>query len=177
MSVSVNIKLLRRAETEIQNELAHVSSRLNNTRHEREPTQESATTAGEISCNSFLKRYTELMTAKFDIRAAVGKFNEAEGINGKTTKIAMLEGLLSAYEKAEGYGRVSRNSGYGSTEVTYTPGVSDEVVDSYRTEVRRIRREIQSLKDSCNGVNASKDASSYVDVNLIEFLKSNKFID
>lgn len=176
MSVKLSIKDLRRAETELESEMNYVVQCLSAARSERTTNNQGALEAGLSVCDAYVTRQSELLGAVFAIRQAVGKFNEDEGINQRTGRIAYLERLVAANEKAQSFGRVARNQSYGSTEVTYTPGIDDEKINVYRNEVRRIRREIQSLKDSCNGINSSKDATPYIDPKMVEFLKSNNFI-
>lgn len=172
----LSIKDLRRAETEIENELIYVKQRMSSVRSERQSSMEGAMESGKAAVEGFISRTSELLEAVYAIRNAVGKFNEDEGINNRTSKIAYFDRLLNTLEQGQNFGRTARNTSYGSSEVTYTPGIDDTKIDELRNEVRRIRRDIQSLKDSCNGINASKDATPYIDAKVVEFLKNNNFI-
>lgn len=173
----VTIKVLRRAEAELDNELQYVHSRLNSDRNQRQSTATAAVTAGVTACNAFLTRHGQLLEAKFAIRKAVGEFNQDKGINLKTGQIAALEAQLKALETAMSYGSVNEHTPYGSNKTEYRSGVDAEFIDKLRSESRSLKRQVQRLKDSCNGINSSEDASPYIGDKTLEFLKSNNFID
>lgn len=173
----VTIKVLRRAESELDNELKYVQNRLSSARNQRQASASAATATGTMACNEFIIRHGQLLEAKFDIRKAVGQFNQDKDINLKTGKIAALEAQLNALDTAMGFGSVSECSSYGATKLEYRPGIDAEYVDKLRSDSRSLKRQVQRLKDSCNGINSSEDASPYIGDKTLEFLKSNNFID
>lgn len=152
----MKIKTLRRIETELDNELLFISRRLQ--RENNQATKEAAFNAGEASATSAIKKHNRLLGAKFAIRALVSQFNIEKGINDKTAQIAVSEALKTFLENqilSIGQPRYSRN--YHSETYEYTVGISDEYEDKIRAEIKSITRKIQSLKDSCNGINAQGD--------------------
>ena len=173
----ITVKILSRAENEVDNEIDFTLSRLRDTKRLSQPTLLSAVEAGENSCKSFLKRYNELLECKFAIRNAKGSFNELYKINSKTAEIALLERMIQAHESVTGYGQAASEMDYRTTSIVYRQGVSDDMVDEHRSDIRGLTRKVQMLKDSCNGINSSKDASSLIDKEVLEFLKDNNFIE
>lgn len=171
----ITIKTLRRAENEIDSEIEHIRRRLRN--RKATTSRKTAAEEGAEACVDFLTRFKELSSAKYEIRAAVSFFNEEEGINKRMVQIAKLDALLEATVSCEQFGPVIERSSYTNKASEYTVGISNDIVDAYRSDARGIRREIQALKDSCNGINSSKDSAKYVSTEMIEFLKDNNFID
>lgn len=176
MTQQFTIKELRRIETEMNNELSYISSAMYNIREEKVATREAAQEAGTIGLNTQLAKFKELTDAKFDIRDVVAKFNEAQGINERTIKIAKLESeILFIEQHIIGFGPVRQDRDYHTNKVEFAPGASLEYVDAKRSDVRGLRRQIQRLKDSCSGIN-SNNKFVVSDVLLAVFVKY-RFID
>lgn len=173
----VTIKNLRRAESEIDNELAHVKRNANRSGYDFNNAT-AALNAGNQMMNTFRERVNVLVRVKYEIRDIVARFNMVNGINERTAQIAMLEAVLSCNEEeCQSFGSPRSNRDYQTHEVTWTAGIELGTIDELRSDARGIKRKIQSLKDSCNGINSSKEVGDLATDEIIEFLKSNNFID
>ena len=174
----ITIKTLRRAETELDNELRYSQERMQQMRSGSQVTENAALASGIAVCEEYLERHSNLLDAKFEIRKCVGKFNQSKGINRKTSDIAELEASIAAIDLVMGFGAVAEQRTYGQqAKATYRPGINCDYIDKQRSVVRGLTRQIQRLKDSCNGVNSSEDASEFISPTVLVFLKANNFID
>ena len=152
----MKIKDLRRLETELDAEVQYTSL---SPRDKKEYSSlQDAQEAGASALNFALTKIRALNEVKYDIRETVRIFNETKGINAKTLKIAQLEAELSLLESVQNMSSPRSYSPYGSTKIEYQAGIDADTVDQHRIQARRVRREIQSLKDSCNGINSSGTA-------------------
>ena len=157
--MKIKVKTLRRAETELLSEIQLLSGRLPS--FSTEPLAKSLNEARSIGLESYKNKLSVLqdcITAKYDIRNSISKFNQANGINDRTLKIAVLTEQLDLIEKSHTrINDASANRSYYGDIEGYNIGCSQSDLDQYRVEVRKIKKEIQGLKDSCNGINASND--------------------
>ena len=170
----MKIKTLRRIEIELDNELVFISRRLR--RENNQATKELAELAGVSVVQSSKSAFSKLVKAKFEIRNLVAEFNIVKGINAKTAKIAELEALGAFVEEhLIKLGKVKTTRNYGSDTYEYAIGISDEVEDNLRAEVRRLSRQVQSLKDSCNGINSQGDIQ--VSDSLLSVFKAYSLVD
>lgn len=170
----ITIKTLRRAETELEDEIHYSNHLLGKAEL---PNHEAALEYGINAVEEFAVKMADLVKARFAIREAVRKFNEEKGINAKTLQIAQLQEHIKVLERMQSYGSVQQTSSYHTNTVQYRSGIPQTKVDEFRSQARSLTRQIQKLKDSCNGINSSSDASEYLDKDTIEFLRSNNFID
>ena len=152
----MKIKTIRRIETEIDNELQFLSSRMG--RDNNQSTKEAAEIAGVEVVTHALKAYTRLIGAKFEIRNLIAEFNSGKGINAKTSLIAQLESEKDFLENsALRVGRARATRSYGTDAAEYCIGIPDSFEDEIRALIRGATRKIQTLKDSCNGINSQGD--------------------
>lgn len=170
----MRVKDIRRVESEIDNELEFIQSRLRN--KPKYSTSSQARDAGTSLTKSFLEKYGKLIDAKFELRRLIANFNKTAGINDRTARIAQLEMTKETIDNClVNYGDVDTYRNYGSDTVKYQAGISELAVDEYRAQSRRLKRLIQSLKDSCNGINAQGTVE--VSDDTMELLKESGFID
>lgn len=171
-----SIKDIRRIEQEVDNEIVYVEQNSYHIRENQQATKEAALEAGITDVQAMQDKAYELIELRFKIRDIVAAFNKDNGINERTAKIALLEQKQSFLdEKIAGFGRVGTTRDYNSQQTKYTPGVDTEFVDAKRVESRDIKRQIQRLKDSCNGINSN--AKFDVEPELVALFTKYGFID
>tara|TARA_Y100001960_G_scaffold334111_1_gene445163 strand:- start:34487 stop:35014 length:528 start_codon:yes stop_codon:yes gene_type:complete len=148
-----SVKELSRIETEIDEEISFVKGRMRSVRNERLNSANLAESRANKAIKEALSKLESLLSAKFAIRSVKQIFNAEKGINEKTRKIAELTERKALLDSAAGFGDVSARESYGSNKVEYNPGISTDTEDSYRAKSRAVQRQIQRLKDSCQGIN------------------------
>jgi cell division protein FtsB len=150
-----SIKELSRIEAELDSELQFVEGRLAGNLRKNQSTVSAATTAALTAIKSALDKQELLLNLKFDLRNIKATFNIEKGINDRTIKIAKLVARKEFLERRiTVLGDVEVIEAYGNHKDTYRPGITEETQDTYRAEVRNLSRQIQRLKDSCNGINS-----------------------
>lgn len=149
-----SIKELTRIETVIDEEISFVESRLRNELRDSKQASVSAATeyAGKVIDSTVTKR-SALLAAKFAIRAIKQVFNTEKGINDKTRKIAELQAQKDFVDKLAIQDVAKEVTNYTTKTVKYRPGITLETQDKFRAESRSLQRQIQRLKDSCQGIN------------------------
>lgn len=170
-----SIKELSRIETEIDKEIQFAMLRHQGIMRKDCASRDEALRVAKESIEVSSNKVHKLLDAKFAIRGIKQAFNVEKGINDKTLHIALLtqeQEFVDTYAK---HGDVSSDRSYSSNSVTFTPGISAESQDKLRAESRNIQRQIQRLKDSCQGINnqgsVELDEASYqvlVDAGLID---------
>lgn len=171
-----SIKDIRRIETEVDEEIHYVTNGIHNIRQEHQQLRIDAFAVGEKGVRASLAKFEELVDTRFAIRGIVAKFNDANGIDDRTAKIAKLEQRKTFVDDSiVGFGRPGTTRDYRNDTVVHTPGLKDDIVDEFRAESRNIKRQIQRLKDSCNGINSN--TSFEVDPVLVEVFTKYGFID
>ena len=151
----ISVKNLRRAETEIDNELNEL---LHSDLPSDEPTKHKAEESGKDFLEQTFNLLDELTSAKFEIRSLISTFNEATNINMRCNKIAEIELRKANLENlVSSIGNCSE-SGYGFSserKTKYRVGLSQEDRTKTRSTIRGYKREIQKLKDTCAWINAN----------------------
>lgn len=156
MTQQFSIKDIRRIEQEVDDEIVYVQHGMHEIRSEHHASLNAAKAAGEAGVREVLAKFDELVNLRFTIRDIVAKFNEENGINERTAKIAKLEQRKEFVDNSvAGFGRPGTTRNYSTDKVVYTAGLAPTVVDEFRAESRNIKRQIQRLKDSCNGINSN----------------------
>lgn len=148
-----SIKELSRIESEIDTEINFVSGRQRSTMNTRQASRQEALDVANKSIASSLTKLNGLLDAKFAIRTIKQVFNAEKGINDKTRDIAKLTAEQAFIDSVASYSEVTASERYASTKVEYSPGITQEKQDELRAKSRVIQRQIQRLKDSCQGIN------------------------
>lgn len=171
-----SIKDVRRIETEIDDEISFVERNVRDIRSEHQQSKKDAEDFGLKEVQTLQDKMFKLIEVRFKIREIVANFNTEHGINDRTAKIAKLEQQKDFLEdRIASFGRVGTTRDYNLDKVVYTPGVTSEFVDQKRAEVRDLTRQIQRLKDSCNGINSNTKVT--LEPSLISFFKNAGMID
>jgi len=120
------------------------------------PTVIESTQSTKERVETILGNIVELDNFRLQIRVAISEFNEKSGINKLTAEIAKvscyIETLQLLLDIGEPYPQTSH---YNSSKTAYTPGLSEDDLDSVGAEIMKSNRKIQRLKDKCNGINYS----------------------
>lgn len=176
MTQQFSIKDIRRIEQEVDNEINYVRNNASDIRQDQQQNLADAKKVGEKGVNELQAKMYELIEVRFKIRTIVAEFNKDNGINDRTLKIAILEQKHDFLEQSIiGFGRPGTTRDYHLDKVVYSPGITTEVVDEKRAEARNIKRQIQRLKDSCNGINSN--AKFEVAPELVALFERYGFID
>lgn len=171
-----SIKDLRRIESEIESEIQYVSNSVQLVRAEQQATKTDAEKYALGELPKLSAKMNVLIETKFKIRAFIADFNKTNGINERTAKIAELEEKSTFIEnRLVSFGRAGTTRDYNTDKVKYTPGVTTDFVDERRAEVRAIKRQIQRLKDSCNGINSN--SRTEIPQDLLDVFKQYKLVD
>ena len=151
----MKIKDLRRAETQIDEEIDY-SVRMLRSSNEYGKLHQAEDAGAELA-EHYLDKVGELTEAKYTIRALVSAFNEEYGINERCIKIAKAQAKLDVINTIIAELSSPRTQRiYNSDVIRYSVGLSEQAIDFHRATARGIIREIQSLKDSCNGINSQQ---------------------
>lgn len=148
-----SIKELSRLETEIDEEIDFAKSRHRSALQKTLPSQQAAEDAAMKAAKEVFSRTQSLLTAKYAIRSIKQTFNAEKGINDKTRAIAQLHAEQELLDSIAQQKEVTAIDRYGSNKLDYRPGITTEVQDEYRAKSRVVQRQIQRLKDSCQGIN------------------------
>ncbi len=176
MTQKFSIKDIRRVESEVDEEIRFVSGNLRDVRDNQQVDLETAKKVGVAEVRKVVDRFNDLVGLRFAIREIVAKFNEENGINERTAKIARLEQEKAFLDDhVERFGRPGSSRDYHTDTIKYTPGITPEFVDEIRAKSRNIKRQIQRLKDSCNGINSN--ARFELDEAIVAKFESYGFID
>lgn len=149
-----SIKELSRIEAEIDSEILFVEARQRGQMAKKQGSAQAARDTALAAIKAGLGKRNALVKAKFAIRSIKQVFNAEKGINDKTREIAALELERQFLDTIHQYDDVQAYEGYGQRPKTeYLPGISLKTQDEYRAKSRVIARQIQRLKDSCQGIN------------------------
>lgn len=170
------VKELRRIETELDNEISHRTSRVNRLSSKEAVSLTAAYTECQTELLDMIAKHTELLDSKFAIREIISKFNSDNGINERTGKIASLKASSQFLEdEVLRIGSAVSYAPYGSTKTVYRYGITEDYTDSVRSEIRALKRQIQALTDSCNGINSSHKFA--INENLLKVFVKYGLID
>lgn len=170
------VKELRRIETEIDNEISHRTCRVSQLRSKEAVSLTAAYTECQTELVDMISKHTELLDSKFAIREIISKFNSDNGINERTGKIAALKAAIQFLEDSVlNIGSATSYAPYGSTKTVYRYGITEDHTDSVRSEIRALKRQIQALTDSCNGINSSHKFA--INENLLKVFVKYGLID
>jgi len=176
--MEIKLKQLRRIETEIDNELEIQEPRIQSCCRNLGSIESSILNAairGALTVHAQYELISALLAKKFEIRAIVAAFNKENGINERTIKIAILEKQITYAEKASKVNIPSIDRDYRTNTISgYYQGITQAVSDDWRIAVRKLRAQIQKLKDSCSGINSN--GTVVINNELESFLKDNQFI-
>lgn len=163
----MKVKEAQRLETVIDQEIERLKDRLarSSSTHKTRTLAESAFRERH---EKTLEQMAILLDIKFAIRKAIAEFNRNHAINERTAKIAHLTKLLELI-KGSLVNQASSVNHYNSKEPEYREGYSDQLEDVVLAECRKITREIQRLKDSCNGINSQGTIA--ISESQVEYLK------
>lgn len=152
--MKINIKNARRLETAIEEEISRIRGKINgfSDKFESKDKAEEGTFHSIIELE---KKWSALQHIRFEIRTLVGKFNAESDINSKASKIALLNERADLINSLSNYKRTTTQRNYSNESIYYSSGLSETVREDYHAELLSIRREIQRLKDQCQGINAS----------------------
>lgn len=105
------------------------------------------------------EKVRRLMKAYYSVRNSKAEAKAALGINERTAQIAELEDVINLLQRSVDSSS-SPTTNYTSRTgdaVTWKRGCTSEYKDDIRVELRALRRRVQSLKDSCAGINANNE--------------------
>lgn len=178
--MALKIKDIRRIETEMDKEISLLqSSFTRNVSDNVEETSEKALRAGKSLVEMQRDELAQFLETKFNLRQIVANHNSSTKINDNCIKIAKLEFELNLIENTvmnvSGVAVKQEYTSKGYVAAGYKSGVDVEFKNQLRVEARKVRREIQRLKDSCNGINGQSEYELIP--NDLEFLKSRGFLD
>ena len=172
--MKVNIKNARRLETELDNEISRLTGKVRHGRSSHSTYAESVAIT-ENSVDTLVASIGKMKQIRMDIRTKIGKFNAESGINDLTASIADAASNAEIQEMIYNLSSPTSTRDYGTDSVKYTSGVSEAYREAAHTKLLVIKREIQRLKDKCQGVNSS--GTIELDSDTESFLKVSGLMD
>lgn len=153
--MNINIKNAKRLETSIDGELDRLQGKIRHQGSTEYKNAKESMEATNAAIEANLVSIDEYLVIRKSIRDAIGKFNKDSGIDVHSSEIALLQKRLSALEDISDvrYPRSQRD--YGTDEIKYSGGLSDDQKEVFYARTRVLTRQIQRLKDKCQGVNAT----------------------
>ncbi|WPH64761.1 hypothetical protein [Vibrio phage vB_VpaP_SJSY21] len=172
--MKINIKNARRLETAIEEEISRIRGKINgfSDKFDSKDKAEEGTFHAIIELE---KKWSALQHIRFEIRNLIGKFNSENDINVKAGKIALLSERADLIQSLSTYKRSTTQRNYSNDSTYYSAGLSETVREEYHSDLLSIRREIQRLKDQCQGINAS--GTIELDSDAESFLKKAGLMD
>lgn len=154
MSVQVNIKQVRRAESMLQEIIANqASTRLGPTGITYTDIME-ASAVGSVEAEARRARLFKLADIRYELRASVEAVNHEQGIKERTAQMALVESKIHILDELKRHA-IRSSGGYGTSPKEYTAGVSPEESANMDAEIRKLRLKLAKLKDSCGGINST----------------------
>lgn len=173
--MQVNLRKANAIQSEIRKAIAGVKTDVNVSVTEFTLSIVDAMGKAQKDFLDAVKHKEDLNTALFDIRAAVGRANaqagigdllaEVERIDGKMSALSVVANAQAAKSFDEVRARVEKlkvaNAGENSRLAIYgdryssieTSVVSQEVIDTYKAEVKNLKRAKQDLQDKLLNLN------------------------
>ena len=171
--MKISIKNAARLETTLNDEIDRLTGKITDRKYFQSAKDSiSATTKNIESLVEKIGMYREIRTC---IRDQKRFFNEQKGINDLTSDIASLNDQLDLYNLLSEFRYPEPQSSYGNDTIRFCSGISEEDKESYYINTLKIKREIQRLKDKCQGVNSNGTIELSTDIE--SFLKKSGLID
>jgi hypothetical protein len=173
----MKIKTLRRALTELEDDIGRGRSRVSNQLNKVSmSTADAALEEGTSIVEHSVSRISLMIDMKFAIRGIISDFNESKGINIKTIEIAKLSLQNDFLEKViiDRIQPPSTHYSYRERDpIQWKGGIEEDTNEKYRQTHRENKRKIQSLKDGCASINSS---TVELTPELVTFLTDFKFV-
>ena len=173
--MQVNLRKANALQSEIRKAIAGVKTEVTASVTEYTISIVDAMEKSEKEFLAAVKRKDELNNALFDIRAAVGRANAQAGVGDLLAEVERIDGKLSTAQvvanaqvaksfdeirarvekmKVASTGENSRLALYGDRYNTVeTSVVSQGVIDTYKAEVKNLKRAKQDLQDKLLNLN------------------------
>lgn len=152
--MKINIKNARRLESALDDQIIRLTNIMMQ-KSKSFSTAKDATYHTKANVTTILVKLKEITSIRSDIRDHIGSFNEQNGINKITALIARSTQELDIYNRLCNLEEPSRNRNYSTNEISYSAGLDEETREGYYVITLKLTREIQRLKDKCQGINAS----------------------
>jgi len=151
--MNINIKNARRLEATLDDEIARLKNKIFDREARYKDTAQSL--AGTKSAiDTYMDKLTKFKEIRQTIRDLIGEFNVEKGINSTTASIAIKVDELELYERLSNMSEPRMTKDWDDVKYA-TPGISRAEAEAHHATTLKLKREIQRLKDKCQGINSS----------------------
>lgn len=150
--MKLTVKEIQRAISAIDDEIEFCKQKLNKNYNYDTPRTSAEQT--ELTTKKYIESLDELFDTMYNMRKLVKQFN-ADKIDDKSADIAKIDQQNDILKDIQRRGQPEPVSSYSSTKMQYSSGYTLAYEQELRNKIKENQRKIQSLKDSCAGINAS----------------------
>lgn len=146
-----SLKQIQQLITSVEQELSFTENNLYT--YDKYLTIDSSKSITKTNVNNVLATYSELLDIYFYLRDYIKENNNTLGIDLKTSQIAKLEKNNQLLNSVVEIGTPKEQYCHVSQKSKFSEGVDMVYINDIRNIIKKNQRTIQSLKNSCNGIN------------------------